>query len=59
MPPAGEGPAIAVSLDDLIESHEPILRATWSERRSDDDVLILGDVRAPEFARITREHYGA
>jgi hypothetical protein len=54
--PIGESPSIA--LDELINLHEPLLCQRWADRKSDRDVLLLGDVRSPEFARISRDNLG-
>jgi hypothetical protein len=52
------GKSHPIGFDELIDLHEPHLRRTWSERRSDEDILVLGDLRSQEFARITREQLG-
>jgi hypothetical protein len=53
-----DGPDLSVGLDVLIDIHESLLRHTWEERKSDRDVLLLGDLRFPEFGRVAREHLG-
>jgi hypothetical protein len=38
----------------IVEDCEPLLRDLWARRKSDDDLIILGDLRRPENLECVR-----